>query len=65
MEKKAQVSFNVRPFEGALSITPVVDGTLLSEIVAAFEREQHFEPAGGYGGLIPEWFRFGALDSAH
>jgi hypothetical protein len=29
MEKKAQVSFKVEPFEGALSITPVVDGTPL------------------------------------
>ena len=62
MEKKAQLSFKVQPFEGALSITPVVDGTPLPEIVAAFEREQHFEPAGGYGGLIPEWFKYGALD---
>jgi hypothetical protein len=62
MEKKAQVSFNVQPFEGTLSITPVVDGTPLSEMVAAFEREQHFEPAGGFGGLIPEWFKYGALE---
>ena len=62
MEKKAQVSFKIQPFEGTLSVTPVVDGTPLPEIVAAFEREQHFEPAGGYGGLIPEWFKYGALD---
>jgi hypothetical protein len=62
MEKKAHVSFKVQPFEGTLSITPVVDGTPLPEIVAAFERDEHFEPAGGYGGLIPEWFKYGALD---
>jgi hypothetical protein len=62
MGEKAQLSFKVQPFEGALSITPVVDGTPLSEIVEAFERERHFEPAGGYGGLIPEWFNYGALD---
>lgn len=62
MEKKAKVSFNVQPFEGTFSITPVVDGTPLPEITAAFEHEQHFEPAGGYGGLIPEWFQYGALD---
>jgi hypothetical protein len=62
MEKTTEVSFNVQPFEGTLSITPVVDGTPLPEIITAFEREQHFEPAGGYGGLIPEWFKYGALD---
>jgi hypothetical protein len=39
-----------------------VDGTPLPESIAAFEREQHFEPAGGYGGLIPDWFKYGALD---
>ena len=61
MEKKVQVSFNVQPFEGTLSITPVVDGMLLTEIIAAFERERQFEPAGGYGGLIPERFNYGAL----
>jgi hypothetical protein len=62
MKKKAQVSFRVQSFEGALSITPVIDGTPLPEIVAAFEHEQHFEPAGGYSGLIPEWFKYGPLD---
>lgn len=62
MEKKATVSFNVQPFEGTHSIMPVVDGMHLSERVAAFERGQQFEPAGGYGGLIPQWFKYGALD---
>ena len=41
---------------------PMVNGTLLTEIVAAFERGQRFEPAGGYGGLIPEWFNYGDLE---
>jgi hypothetical protein len=63
MEKKSRVSFKVQPFEGALSITPVVDGMPLTEMIAAFEREQHFEPAGGYGGIIPGWFNYGALDT--
>jgi hypothetical protein len=34
----------------------------LPEMIASFEREHHFEPAGGYGGLIPEWFKYGPLD---
>jgi hypothetical protein len=62
MGKQARISFTVQPFEGATAVIPVVDGTLLSEMISAFEREQHFEPAGGYGGLIPEWFKYGALD---
>jgi hypothetical protein len=62
MEKKAKVSFNVQPFEGTVSVTPVVDGTPLPKIITTFEREQHFEPAGGYAGLVLEWFKYGALD---
>jgi hypothetical protein len=56
------VSFDVQPFEGALALTPVVDGISLSEMIAAFERDQRFQPAGGYGGLIPSWFQYGDLD---
>jgi hypothetical protein len=62
MERKARVSFTIQPFEGTFAVTPVVSGTPLPEMIAAFEREQHFEPAGGYGGLIPEWFEYGPLD---
>jgi hypothetical protein len=62
MERKARVSFIIQPFEDTLAVTPVVDGIPLSEMIAAFEREQHFEPAGGYGGLIPEWFKYGPLE---
>jgi hypothetical protein len=62
MEEQARISFTVQPFEGAAAVMPVVDEILLSEMISAFEREQHFEPAGGYGGLIPEWFKHGALD---
>jgi hypothetical protein len=62
MERKARVSFTIQPFESTLAVTPVVDGRPLPEMIAAFERDQHFEPAGGYGGLIPEWFEYGPLD---
>ena len=41
---------------------PVVNGVSLAEMVTAFENDQHFEPAGGYGGLIPQWFEYGPLD---
>jgi hypothetical protein len=47
MERTARVSFTIEPFEGTVAVIPLVDGTLLSEMVAAFDPEQHFEPAGG------------------
>lgn len=59
---KARVSFDVQPFEETLALTPAVNGTPLPVMIAAFEREHHFEPAGGYGGLIPQWFKYGPLD---
>jgi hypothetical protein len=51
-----------RDHSGAQSIMPCVDGEALADLVAEFERANHFEPAGGYGALIPGWFRFGPLD---
>ena len=44
-----------------LEVMPMVDGAPLSELVSRFEELQHFEPAGGYGGLIPEWFHYGPI----
>jgi hypothetical protein len=46
----------------ALAITPVIDGVSLTNLVTDFERQHGFEPSGGYGGLIPEYFEYGSLD---
>jgi hypothetical protein len=54
MDSLATLSFSVQPFEGTHAITPFVNGQSLIEMVSAFEREQCFEPFGGYGGLISE-----------
>ena len=62
MNSLATLSFSIRPFEGTHAITPYVNGKSLVEVVSAFEREQCFDPVGGYGGLIPEWFNYGPLD---
>jgi hypothetical protein len=62
MNSLATLSFSIQPFEGTRSITPCVNGKSLIEAVAAFERERGFDPVGGYGGLIPEWFNYGPLD---
>jgi len=41
---------------------PTINGTRLTELVAAFESARHFEPVGGYAGIVPEHFEFGSLD---
>jgi hypothetical protein len=63
MDENARVSFSIQPFEEMFAVTPVVNGTPRGEMALTFKREQHFEPTGGYGGLIPQWFKYGALDT--
>ena len=45
-----------------LVVEPVVNGQPLSQLIYRFEREQNFDVAGSYGGLIPEFFDYGMLD---
>jgi hypothetical protein len=47
---------------GAISLTPSVDGVSLIELVRRFETTAGFEPAGGYGGLIPDYFKYPPFD---
>lgn len=64
MREEAILSFLVQPFRtDVLSVTPVLNGVPLIELVSRFEGEQRFQPAGGYGGLIPEFFNYGSLSS--
>lgn len=58
----SHISFAVRPFEGTFAVTPILNGMPLAEVIQAFESAKGFEPAGGYGGLIPQWFKYGPLD---
>jgi hypothetical protein len=62
MGKNVQLSFSIQPFEGALAVIAILNGAPLIELVQKFESEKGFKPAGGYGGLIPEWFKYGPLD---
>jgi hypothetical protein len=65
METRVTLSFAIKPLKHhpeQLSLTPVLNGTLLSELALSFEREHGFEPAGGYGGLVPGWFSYGPLE---
>lgn len=48
---------------GVTVITPRVDGILLTTLAEQFESSHGLtDPAGGYGGLIPEYFQYGRLD---
>ncbi len=57
------LSFKVEPLnppdQMALAAVPVIDGRLLTDLVEEFEMEHGFHPAGGYGGLVFEFFNFG------
>jgi hypothetical protein len=62
MDEHAKVSFSIQSFERVFALTPTVNGVPLTEMILAFESAHSFEPAGGYGGLIPAWFAYGPLD---
>ncbi len=62
MNSLATLSFSIQPFDGTRSVTPYANGKSLVEAVTAFEREQCFDPVGGCGGLIPDYFNYGPLD---
>ena len=62
LDRHSTLSFSIQPFEEVLGITPVVNGVPLTEMVLKFEIDERFEPTGGYGGLIPQWFKYGPLD---
>ena len=64
MDKRDVLSFAIEPAENAkyLRLTPVVNGTKLTDLISHFEQAQGFDIAGGFGGLIPGWFAYGPLD---
>jgi len=56
------ITFELRPFDqDCRQLVPVVGADLLSDLVTDFERTQAYEPAGGYGGLVLEYYKFGDL----
>jgi hypothetical protein len=59
----SHISFDVhKRDDGITLITPMIDGISLIELAATFERSCGYtDPAGGYGGLIPEFFSYGPL----
>jgi len=60
------VSFHVEKFKNGIDppwvVTPAIDGQPLTELIEAYEKARQYEPAGSYGGLIPQYFKYGPLD---
>ena len=58
----SSLAFEVVAVEGgAKALVPTIDGHSLLTMVAAFESQRGYEPAGGYAGIIPAHFNFGDL----
>ena len=66
MNPLTKLSFQVEPLDArqpaVLALTPVLDGIPLTRLVDDFEKAQGFDAAGGYAGLVPAFYNFGALD---
>lgn len=63
--RRSILSFLVEPLcppdQMALAAVPLIDEHPLTDLVEQFEASRGFEPAGGYGGLVFEFFNFGPL----
>jgi len=46
-----------------VDVMPEINGALFADMVESFEKGAGFDdPSGGYGGLVPSFYRFGPLD---
>jgi hypothetical protein len=59
---KVRFDCHHRDDRDALVVVPCIDGAALTELVDGFEVAAGMKPAGNaYGGLIPQFFRFGPM----
>lgn len=60
------LSFLIKPLDehgpAVLTLTPVINKVPLTNLIESFERDHAMESAGGYGGLVPAFFRYGPLN---
>ena len=65
MSSAAKISFLVERSgdhqPSVYAVVPTIDGTALTDLVAEFESNRHLEPAGGYGGIVPQLYNYGPL----
>jgi len=65
MPDQHQIAFLVRQRAdlGTLEVLPEIGGVPLTRLVDTYELAAGMHPAGGaYGGLVPAFYRFGAMD---
>ena len=60
------VTFSVEAFDNrhasVLAVSPLVNDLRLTYLIAEYEKVRKYEPAGGYGAIIPKWFDYRPLD---
>jgi hypothetical protein len=54
--------FSLIPHPDVHTITPLVSGVPLPDLISEFEKAENYEPAGGYRGIVPAWFDYGPLE---
>lgn len=48
--------------DDVVEVVPYVDGRSLVALVGAVESAHGYTPAGGYGGVVPAYFRYGPAE---
>ncbi|MFD5095154.1 hypothetical protein ACFWMR_31440 [Amycolatopsis thailandensis] len=62
-QNEVQFSYRPRDERGVLEVVPRVDGTPLTDLIDKFETDAGMRPSGdAYGGLVPQFFRFGPME---
>ena len=61
MNEIAFVVDDLQDHRRVLTVVPYVDGIDLRVSITEYERLRAFDPAGGYAGIVPEFFNFGDL----
>jgi hypothetical protein len=56
-----RIDFKIGVFGRSTTVEPQVNGVAFSKLVADYETQSAFDPAGGYGGILPNGFRYGPL----
>lgn len=60
----ATIGFEVKARDdGALAVTPLINGRPLSALVADYEAAKGLPDTGEHGGIVPTSFKYGPLDT--
>jgi hypothetical protein len=63
MSSLSSISFEVIDLEpgGPKQMHPKIDASFLAELVETYEASVSYDPAGGYAGIVPDYFNCGDL----